>query len=757
MLSDAERYANDLVAFADLEPTGIGDRAYDPIAEAVRLGRYGLSISPFVLDGRDKRPALGGSWLQNATSRINEVVEDFEHAVSRHGAQNVLVGWALGRDGFNAMDDDHGLAASVAVVLDHPHAVNVTHRGRHLVFRNPGFEPSNSNAKFPDPSFGEFRGRGGCIIVAGVDRPGFDPTELERAGPFPFPEWLTPANESAPAADNATVTKFLAQHTDDLATDRLDHFIAKLNADPKVSRHERLIKYAGLFMRDARAGIVPAETARSALWDWWTASGIEADYPRTWETDFHRYIACAIGYANADTDNELADRRTKAERHLSLVSMLPGGVAASPPGTTAPNLPDEFWSARPVLAHVRQAAHSRTLSADAVIAGVLARVAAIVPPSITLPAIVGTVGTLDLLVATAAQSGRGKTTAARVAAELVPITDRDVVVDFQLGSGEGLVDAFLGQVDEVDERGEKRKVRRQVRRAVLAVVDEGQVLAELGSRRGSTILPTLRSAWSGQTLGQGNASADTNRRLDAGRYRVAAMLSFQPEHATGIIDDSAGGTLQRIIWFAGTDPMIPDQPPPWPDFLDLDLAHVHWHGLGHTMVAAEQVATEVRSRHLARARGEAVEADALDSHTDLCRLKIAGILAIIDGRLDITVDDWRLAGMVLDSSRRVRRTVIEYARSAAHRREEAGHARAAQREAVIADSAEVRALEAMAKAIARKTHRSTEPIDRRTATHATKGADRQRASVDDAIARAVEHEWITVEGDRIHPGESRPI
>ena len=293
----------------DDEPVG-----YDPISEAVRLARYGLSVSPWVLTGRDKNPAFKSSWLDNSTSNISDVVQDFELAVSRYGTDRVLVGWAIGKDGYCAIDDDHGLADSVAVVLEHPHAINETHRGRHIIFRNPDdFQPGNSTDKFPDRSFGEVRGRGGCIIIAGADRPGFDPTQLGDAGPFPYPEWLTPANDSAPAADDQTVVAFLADHDQRIDTDRLDHVIHKLDDDETPSRHGRLIKYAGWLMREARAGIVTAVEARAALWTWWENSGVRDDYPRIWQTDFHRYIACAIGYANAEPDEEMVERLNKAK------------------------------------------------------------------------------------------------------------------------------------------------------------------------------------------------------------------------------------------------------------------------------------------------------------------------------------------------------------------------------------------------------------------------------------------------------------
>ena len=72
------------------------------------------------------------------------------------------------------------------------------------------------------------------------------------------------------------------------------------------------------------------------------------------------------------------------------------------------NLPAEFWDARPVLAHIRQAAHSRLLSPDAVLAAVLARVAAATPPLWKLPAVVGGTSTVSTYVALVGPPGTGK-------------------------------------------------------------------------------------------------------------------------------------------------------------------------------------------------------------------------------------------------------------------------------------------------------------------------------------------------------------
>jgi hypothetical protein len=52
-------------------------------------------------------------------------------------------------------------------------------------------------------------------------------------------------------------------------------------------------------------------------------------------------------------------------------------------------LPADFWQARPELAHVQAAAHSRGRSPDAVLGAVLARLSADTPHPVQVPAVVG--------------------------------------------------------------------------------------------------------------------------------------------------------------------------------------------------------------------------------------------------------------------------------------------------------------------------------------------------------------------------------
>ena len=104
-------------------------------------------------------------------------------------------------------------------------------------------------------------------------------------------------------------------------------------------------------------------------------------------------------------------------------------------------LPEEFWQARPVFQHIRQAAHSRTTSADAVFHAVLARVAAQVPYQWQLPPIVGSPKPLSYFTISVGAPGVGKSNANEVAAELLPFPSS--VVELPAGSGEGLIEALF--------------------------------------------------------------------------------------------------------------------------------------------------------------------------------------------------------------------------------------------------------------------------------------------------------------------------
>lgn len=432
-------------------------------------------------------------------------------------------------------------------------------------------------------------------------------------------------------------------------------------------------------------------------------------------------------------------------------------VAALPPmrPVVAPNLDTDFWAERDHLTQIRDLAHARIVSPDALLGCVLARISALSPPTILLPPIVGTSATLDFLVAIVGPSGSGKSSASRLAADLLPIDD-ETVFEGSLGSGEGIAATYVQTVTEDDAEGKKRRVQRQVYRGALFHLDEGQALAEMGGRSGSTLLPSLRSAAMGERLGQQNADAERKRNLAPRSYRAAFVIGFQLETAAPLLDDAAGGTPQRFCYLSAVDPSIPDVAPPEPFIPWSWKPPVHQHG---PMGIDGSVLEEIRGWQIAKARGGHV--DRLDSHSHLVRLKTAGLLALLDGgRLHITADDWRLAGTITATSSAVRSEIAKVAAQRQREAEDAGIGRRVRQEVATAQAAENRILVKAAGVVARHVHRKASEAGhtctRRCAQQAMSSAQRREVTVDDAIDLAIEQRWIERHDDRLTPGGSAP-
>lgn len=437
------------------------------------------------------------------------------------------------------------------------------------------------------------------------------------------------------------------------------------------------------------------------------------------------------------------------------------------PASDALHLPRAFYEERPVLHAISQAARSQRVPPDSALAVVLARVTFLTPNSIVLPALVGSKGSLNLFVGLIGGPGSGKTTSKRLGVDLLPSDGRrSLLDDMPLGSGEGIVDAYFELVRETGPNGKGvQHVKRQTRSAVFFYTDEGGAIAEVSSRRGSTTMSTLRAGWTGDTLGATNASMETRRRIPQGQYRLALVVGFQPSTAQVIVDDAATGTAARFIWAMATDPDAPDEPPAWPGPLlwspPEEICHDGKTPSVQTMTVHDDIRNEVATARLTALRGAAAVND-VDAHANLARLKIAGTLAILDRRLDINIDDWRLAGTYMRTSNAVREYVVITGQIDARKREESTVARTVRREGAVVEDRISQGIERMAKAIGRHVHKGAcDQCTRRCASRSTASADRHLATIDDAIDRALTLQWITVheEGEHkvLRPGKARPI
>ncbi|TXI38583.1 MAG: hypothetical protein E6Q56_08645 [Mycobacterium sp.] len=303
------------------------------------------------------------------------------------------------------------------------------------------------------------------------------------------------------------------------------------------------------------------------------------------------------------------------------------------------------------LRRIHHWARARYAAPWAVFGAVLLRVAASVGPNVQLPGLIGGRASLNLLCAFVSPSGGGKGISDKVARLAWPTP----IPELPIGSGEGIAAAFK-KPDNADADHEPLT-------AAIFMVPEVDTLAGLASRQGSILLAQLKSMAMGEQLGQSNAQKATSRVVDAHSYRCCLSVGAQPGHCGVIFADTTGGTPQRFLWFPTTDPDMPGEPVHDPQPLSTSIPT--WRAAADGVIeigyGPEEIARTVIDAHLARQRGEA---DALDGHATLTRLKVAALLAVMHQRSVVSDTDWELSAVVMAVSDRTRGWIVEHARQA---------------------------------------------------------------------------------------------
>lgn len=364
---------------------------------------------------------------------------------------------------------------------------------------------------------------------------------------------------------------------------------------------------------------------------------------------------------------------------------------AAPDDATA-----DLWT-RPVLEHVRDFARARGVGPLACLGSVLARVVAGTPPEYVLPPLVGRVGSLNLFVAKVAASGQGKGASDGAAEDAIllsgiqdPDTGDEELFTVTPGSGEGLLHVYVTR--------EKDGTLRRLRDRVLFDVPEIDSLTAVASRQGATIMPLLRQAYSGEALGFAYADPGKRLRVRGHTYRCAMVVGVQPGRAAALLDDADGGTPQRFVWLPVTDPQAPPirpaEPQPWR--VELPPATT---GRRELKVAPEAV-TVIEDAARRRLLGQ--NDNALDGHALYTRLKVAAAFALLDNRLDVTNDDWHLAGALMAISDTTRDDVQDQLRQTAADRNLARADAEATRAVRVANAVEEDAAKRIARAVTRK-------------------------------------------------------
>lgn len=431
--------------------------------------------------------------------------------------------------------------------------------------------------------------------------------------------------------------------------------------------------------------------------------------------------------------------------------------AERPPLATAPTLAEfaptipenDLWDARPWLRHIHTYARSRMVPPLALLAVTLVRAVSIVPPWVTLPPIVGGKGSLNLFCALVGTSGAGKTATTSASDELLPWA----LPWRHIGTGEGLLKMYVRQVREKDpDTGKWTQRLETVEHSVNAIIDEVDTLTAVSSRQGATVLPILRSAWSAASVGFSNSDQERNLSLKGNAYRLGLAIGAQPTRLQPLFDDADGGTPQRFVWAPLIDPGAPDHRnlPPDPGPLLRPALKIPAQSGGVSLVLCEQITNAVRgNRHQVLTTGDT---QGLDGHALFTRVKLAAACAIMDGRLDVTEDDWALSGViqaVSDSTRAWVQSQIRTSLAAVSSRRAESRANEA---VVIDEKVTSERVGRIARVLARAVSRSGElPIGKAKAA-----VGRDKDYFEAALQFAVSARWVS-ESERPNPKTGKPV
>ena len=666
--------------------------------------------------------------------------------------------------------------------------------GRHLLYRCAEISGNTKLARRIDPETGEVevlietRGEGGFVVVApsnGSTHPSGRPWEL-RSGGFDTIATITPDERNA-MFDVARTFDQPAPPSS--ATDV--HSVAWNDAEvtpwedfDRTHSCGQVLEAAGFVMQSTssdgvnytRPGKDPRLGSSATVWNddaTCTLFSTSINAPGEFVTG-HRKLRPSQLHAALNHGGDFARAASEWRRTMSSSRRTVGqnpvtaGAARTAPAEDL-NLPESFWSARPWLGTVRAVARRRLVPPDHLLGCVLARMAALTPHTVALPALVGSYSNLSLLAVLMGMSNAGKSISNRVATELVP-APVGFPDNMPLGSGEGMVEILFDYVEE-DVDGKKVKVKRQVRHGAIVFIDEGAVLADLAGRSGSTVLPTIRSIFSGSAIGQTNASKERHRVVPAGQAVFGIVMALQPAVAADLLAGEGAGTPQRFLFMNPLDLDHPGDLEPWdaaplepldwspPTTLDMrSIEHRPRGYVRHVLEVDDEVATEVRAHRLATLRGHPV--DDGWAHRDLVRLKVAAILTIADDRIDITTDDWHLAGVVTDTTHRVRLQVEAEVRAKAEEQHEARIRLQVRATDATTASAESKALasgsRSAGRAVWNATNDSSESVPQRDLTLAVASKHRELVGMEEIIDRAVADGFIVRDVKRFQRGRSDP-
>ena len=356
---------------------------------------------------------------------------------------------------------------------------------------------------------------------------------------------------------------------------------------------------------------------------------------------------------------------------------------------------DSFYTSRPWLEYAYRYAKALRISPHGLVGAILARVSALTPPNVVAQLTENDLPmTLNINVALVAPTGSGKGRVMAQSRHLVPASPMCPLEEIKPKTGESIPAKFVAKVPAVD--GDGKQIKGEYADKVLTdrcllYMPEIVSLRAAMNRQGSVILPVLLESFSNEPIGDDTKGKQFQTKLPSYGYRLAAVVGVQPTNAGVLFDEAQTGLAGRFIYVAATDADAPEKRPQLPagafpfdatcipsgNGLESLQALIDNKGLenmpdnGPDAREGYPLTTitfpEVAARYADDAQRLSVsgKATSLDAHRVELVARVAALLAVMDYRLEVSEDDWRIALRFMDMSDVIRMECMSQCRKSA--------------------------------------------------------------------------------------------
>lgn len=405
-----------------------------------------------------------------------------------------------------------------------------------------------------------------------------------------------------------------------------------------------------------------------------------------------------------------------------------------------------------LLTFIYNEAKKRMISPWAALGTVLTHTALAIPPGCRIPTRIGKATVPNLLLGYIAPPGGGKGISSSVIVQFTSDEINDDAYTESLrpvtpASGQAFAAAFVEWVPprkanpKIDDPGAPGHLNQHSDARYFLWTEVDQLSAQMSSA-GDSVSASLRVAFSGDGLGTFTKGKENQLHINEYEYRCVAAIHAQPRRCGHGIMDLSGGLAQRWVFLDADDPhrWISDED--WetrtvelPSFIDDDLEPRQFRVKPDIL---RQMQEDFRDRVYAE--------NEWDQHRNVRRLKLAVLLAVMHGTMDVTDMEWTIAGAVIEHSDGVRDFVLgELDRAAQEDDLKAGARRAISEAGKRKTSSELR--EVAIRRIPRIVHAAGGSMAKSKVKRRLSGP--QQAYFEEALMACVEIGEVAVDGARV--------